>query len=191
MRMRVSGSLLSGQALPQALDDGVEGVLLDEVQQLLFRFEVVVKARQRDAAQARQIAHGSALVSFLGKDFGGIVENLAQAAVEAGIGAGKDVLGPGLWRKRTWFMVWPKRKPGTGRFSNVRSNSISILATAAAAIDPQHRSASRIWMPASDCCPARQTLALTSVPRTGKLLHPEDSVPSGLERALTRPQRAH
>ena len=92
MRMRVSGSVAGRQALTQAVDDGGEGVLLDEVQQLLFGLEIIIKTGQRDAAQARKIAHGGAFVTFVGENLGGVIQNLGQAAVETGIeGAGRAV----------------------------------------------------------------------------------------------------
>ncbi len=75
----------SRQTLAQPLNDGGEGMLLNEIQQLLFGLEIIVETGQRDAAQARQIAHGSAFITFFGKDLGCVVENLGQTAVEAGV----------------------------------------------------------------------------------------------------------
>src|ERR1035438_10476315 len=52
----------------QALHNRGEGMLLNQIQQPLFRLEVVVKSRQRHAARAREIAHRGAFVSFLAED---------------------------------------------------------------------------------------------------------------------------
>src|SRR5664279_3286978 len=43
------------------------------------------------------------------------------------------------------------------------------------------------WLRSPANTGAQKTVALTSNARTGKLLHPEDSVPPGLERARKRP----
>ena len=83
MRMRVSRITAGRQPLAQPLDDGGEGVLLDEVEQLLLGLEVIIKTGQRDAAEAREVAHRRAFVAFFGKDLGGVVEDLGQTAVEA------------------------------------------------------------------------------------------------------------
>ncbi len=64
---------------------------LDEVQQLLFGVEIIVKASQRDTAQAGEVAHGSALVSLVREDFGRIVKNLGETAIEAGVSARERV----------------------------------------------------------------------------------------------------
>ncbi len=101
MRMRVCGIAGGGQALAQALDDGGKGVLLDEVEQLFFGFEVIIKTGQGDAAQARQVAHGGAIVALVGKDLGGIIQDLSQTAVEACIVRRRMFQGLELWREWT------------------------------------------------------------------------------------------
>ncbi len=83
MRIRCSGSATSSSRAFSLLHDGGEGVLLNQEKQALFGFEVIIKPRQRHAAGAGKIAHGSAFVSFFAEDFRGMSEDLCQAAVEA------------------------------------------------------------------------------------------------------------
>ena len=95
-------------------ENGGEGMFLNEIQQALFGLEVVIKPGQRHAGGARKIAHGSAFVSFDTKDFGGMVEDLSEAAVETG-------------RPRHWSNMLLRRRGARveGRVamrSNVRSN---------------------------------------------------------------------
>src|SRR6476646_1671954 len=68
----------------QPLHDGSEGMFLNEIEQPLFGFKVVVEARERHAALAREIAHGGAFVSLFTENFGGVCEYLGQPPVIAG-----------------------------------------------------------------------------------------------------------
>src|SRR5437868_10983755 len=72
------------QPVAQAFDNGREGVFLNQVEQSLFRFEVVVQARQRHAARPRKIAHGRPFVSLFIEHIGGMHQDLGQPAIEAG-----------------------------------------------------------------------------------------------------------
>src|ERR1700687_704411 len=56
-------------------------MLLNEVEQALFGFEVVVKSGERHAALARKIAHRRAFISLFAEDFGGMSQKLGQAPV--------------------------------------------------------------------------------------------------------------
>ena len=76
----------------QALDDGGESMLLDEVEQPLFRLEVVIKPGQRHAAGAREIAHRSAFVSLFAENFGGVGQDFGKAPVVAGSRNGRAAL---------------------------------------------------------------------------------------------------
>src|SRR4249919_3001006 len=69
-------------------------MFLDQIQQPLFGFEVVIKSGKRHPALARQITHRGAFVSLLAEDFGGVVENLGQPPVVAG-----------FWNRRRSAMV--------------------------------------------------------------------------------------
>jgi hypothetical protein len=68
----------------ELFENGGEGVLLNQEQQALFGFAVVIKPRQRHSGGARKIAHGGAFVSLATKDLGGMVENVLEAAIKAG-----------------------------------------------------------------------------------------------------------
>src|ERR1700687_4643813 len=56
-------------------------MLLNEVEQALFGFEVVVQSSQRHTALARKIAHRRAFITLFAEDFGGMSQNLGQAPV--------------------------------------------------------------------------------------------------------------
>ena len=84
----------------QPLHDRCESVFLDQVEQALFGFEVVVEASERHAAFAREIAHGGAFVSLFTENFGGVGEDFRETPVIAG------VVGSGLWIRGG--IVWPK-----------------------------------------------------------------------------------
>src|SRR5713101_6033698 len=60
-------------------------VLLNEVQEALFRLEVVIQPRQRHTGRARQIAHRCSFISLLAEDFCGMVEDLSEAPVETSL----------------------------------------------------------------------------------------------------------
>src|SRR4051794_4291631 len=85
------------QTLAQALDDDREGVLLDQVEQLFFGFEVVVKASERHAGGARQVAQARAFVSLLAKDVARVRENARKPAIEARVGRSSRCGGVGSW----------------------------------------------------------------------------------------------
>src|SRR5450759_1336723 len=70
----------------ELFENGSESVLLNQEQQALFRFEVVIKSRQGHAGGAGKIAHGGAFVALEAKDLRGMVEDLPKAAVETGLG---------------------------------------------------------------------------------------------------------
>ncbi len=74
------------EPLAQPLNDGAEGVLLDQVEQLLLGLEIIVEPGQGHAAGASKVAHGGAFVSFFVKDFGCMDKNLAEAAIETAHG---------------------------------------------------------------------------------------------------------
>ena len=76
------------QALLELFENRGEGVFLDQVEQALFGLEVVIEAGERHAAGARKVAHGGAFIAFVAEDRGGVIEDLAHAAVEAGRGPG-------------------------------------------------------------------------------------------------------
>src|SRR5439155_23821504 len=63
------------QPFAETLYDGRESVLLNEVEQLLFGFEIVIKPGQGHATRARKVAHGGAFVSFFAEDIGGVGKN--------------------------------------------------------------------------------------------------------------------
>jgi len=73
------------EAWTQAIDDGAESVFLNQVQQLVFGREIVVKAGQRHSRRPREIAHGSAFVPFFAEDAGRVLENSSQPAIEAAV----------------------------------------------------------------------------------------------------------
>ena len=104
--MRCSGSSTPSSRAFKPLDDRRERVLLDQVQQPLFGFEVVIKPGQRHAARARQIAHGSAFVSLLAEYFGGMSKDLRQATVVAGGRSGR-----GAMRAARTFALLSKDSP--------------------------------------------------------------------------------
>src|ERR1019366_254946 len=103
----------------QFLNDGRESMLLNQVQQSLFGLEVVVEAGERHAGSARKVAHGSAFVSFFAEDFGGVAEDFAEAAIEAGFG-GRGHVGVAAESCRPGSADGG----GSGHGSNVRSNEI-------------------------------------------------------------------
>src|ERR1035437_9569687 len=72
------------QSRLEFVDDGGEGVFLNQEQQALFGLEVVIKPCQRHAGSTGKVAHGGAFVSLDAKHLGGMVENLPEAAVETG-----------------------------------------------------------------------------------------------------------
>src|SRR5581483_8873209 len=84
------------EPLPQRVNHRAEGVLLDQVKQLLFRLEVVIKTGQRHARGARKVAHAGAFVSFFAENLGRMAQDLRHAAVEAGIAVGRSA------RRRSW-----------------------------------------------------------------------------------------
>ena len=93
--------------------DGGEGVLLDQVQQFLFGFEIVVQAGERYSAGARQIAHRCSGVAFFIEDVGGVDQYLGQAPVKTSLQTRSRTAARKLrldWRSR-------------GHCSNVRSNN--------------------------------------------------------------------
>jgi hypothetical protein len=59
-------------------------VLLDQEEQALFGLEVMIETSQRHACGAGKIAHGCPFVALEAKDLGGMIENVSEAAVEAG-----------------------------------------------------------------------------------------------------------
>src|SRR5580658_69938 len=61
-------------------------MLLDEKKQPLFGLEVVVEPRQRHAAGARKIAHGSAFITLLAEDIGGVEQYFCQPLVVSRFG---------------------------------------------------------------------------------------------------------
>src|SRR5580765_7516891 len=67
----------------QPLHDRSESVFLNEIEQSLFGFKVVIETRERHAALAREIAHGGAFVSLFTEHCGGVTENLGQPPVIA------------------------------------------------------------------------------------------------------------
>src|ERR1035437_7482829 len=78
----------------QALHNRGEGMLLNQIQQPLFRLEVVVKSRQRHAARAREIAYRGAFVSLLAEDLSSMSEDLRQAPVIARHRNGRGAMPP-------------------------------------------------------------------------------------------------
>src|SRR5262249_28412340 len=60
-----------------------EGVFLDQIEQAFFRFEVIVEAGEGNTAGAGKIAYRGAFISLLAEDLGGMLEDLAQPAIEA------------------------------------------------------------------------------------------------------------
>src|SRR5512133_2723449 len=60
-------------------------MLLDQVEQLFLRFEVIIEARQRHAAHPRQVAHGGTFVALVVENVGRKVEDLAETAIEAAL----------------------------------------------------------------------------------------------------------
>jgi hypothetical protein len=61
-------------------------MFLNEKKQALFRFEVVIETCERHASGAREIAHGGTFVSFFAEDFGGVIEDVSETAIESGVG---------------------------------------------------------------------------------------------------------
>src|ERR1700679_515560 len=61
-------------------------MFLDKKKQPLFGLEVVVESRQRHAAGARKVAHGSAFVAFLAEDIGGVDQYFSQSLVISRLG---------------------------------------------------------------------------------------------------------
>ena len=84
IRMRSSAIGHAFQSRLQSLHNRAERMFLDEIEQPLFGFEVVVKSRQRHAALAREIAHRGAFIALLAEDFGGVSEDFSQTPVVAG-----------------------------------------------------------------------------------------------------------
>src|SRR6266571_4425229 len=84
------------QALAQPLEDGRKGVPLNEVEQLFFGLEIVIKPGQGDAAGAGKVAHRGAFVSFIAEDAGGVLEDFCQPPVETAVAIGGRERGQ-LW----------------------------------------------------------------------------------------------
>src|ERR1700757_163213 len=59
-------------------------MFLDEIEQPLFGFEVVIEPSEGHPALTREVAHRGAFVSLSADDFGGVVKNLCQPPVIAG-----------------------------------------------------------------------------------------------------------
>jgi len=70
------------QALSQTIHDRAESVFLDQVQQFLFGFEVVVKARERNPAGAREIAHRGRRITLVTEDTRSVKKNPSQTAIK-------------------------------------------------------------------------------------------------------------
>src|SRR6202451_1730162 len=71
------------QTALQPLHDHGEVVLLNHAEELLFRFKVVIKTGQRKTGDARQVAHGGAVIALFVKNRGRVAENFGKTAVEA------------------------------------------------------------------------------------------------------------
>ena len=84
--MRSSGSVTPSKRAFSRCTIVVNVCFWMRIQQSFFGFEIVVKARQRHAALAREIAHRSAFISLFTENFGGVREDLGQPAVVAGYG---------------------------------------------------------------------------------------------------------
>src|SRR5882757_6691062 len=75
-------------------EDGGESMFLNQVQQTFLRSEVMIQAGQRHARGPREVAHGSAFISFFAKDFGSVRQHFAEATVETSI---RDGAGGTTW----------------------------------------------------------------------------------------------
>ena len=56
------------QALFQPFEHAAKAIVLNQKQQFFFRFAVVIKTGQADVRRARDVAHGSGVITLLGKD---------------------------------------------------------------------------------------------------------------------------
>jgi len=90
--------------LPQALHDGSERVFLDEIEQALFGFEVVVHARERHAAVPRQVPHGCAFIALFVENVGGVRQDLCQTPVKTAFGCSECQLAT-RHRRRRWKRI--------------------------------------------------------------------------------------
>src|SRR5205807_238663 len=77
--LRVADAL---QPLFKPFHNDGESVLLNQVQQLFFGFEVMIKPREGHSAGARKVAHRSAFISFSAKDTAGMFQHHGHAPVE-------------------------------------------------------------------------------------------------------------
>src|ERR1700675_5110014 len=70
----------------EAFEDKCKGCILNEIEEMLLAFEIVVEAGEGNTGGAADIAHGGTLKTVLGKDLGGG----AKDVLELGLGVAGD-----------------------------------------------------------------------------------------------------
>ena len=63
-----TGSSTSGKLLFEPLEHAAKTVVLDQKQQLFFRFAVVIQTGEADIRRTRDVAHRGRVITLLGKD---------------------------------------------------------------------------------------------------------------------------
>jgi hypothetical protein len=60
-------------------------MFLDQVKQVFLGLKLMVEACQGHSRGAGKISHGSAFITFLTKDMGGMVQQFGQPSIKAGV----------------------------------------------------------------------------------------------------------
>src|SRR6266508_6423966 len=68
-------------SLFKPLEHASETMVLNQKQQLLFRFAVMIETGQADARRARNVAHRSRVIALLGKDARGGAQNVLELLI--------------------------------------------------------------------------------------------------------------
>src|SRR5215470_17031192 len=79
---RVSRAL---QALAYVFDNGAKSVLLDQVEQLFFGSEIMIKTGQRHSCSAREIAHRGPFITFFAENARSMFQKCGQPSVKTAI----------------------------------------------------------------------------------------------------------
>src|SRR2546428_7745673 len=71
------------QTLLQSLEHTPKTIVLNEKKKFFLRLAIVIKPREADVGCARDVAHGSGMVIFLGKNASSVPENKLQLLIVA------------------------------------------------------------------------------------------------------------
>ncbi len=78
MRRREAGFRACWQAGLEARQNESKGIILNEIEELLFTVEIVVETREGDSRSTADVANGSAFKALFREDAGGMTEDMVE-----------------------------------------------------------------------------------------------------------------